>query len=172
MRENSLGLATLREKPSLARMGTAGERRDTAPDLVSDEEDECPAFGFLRGIRDRALSLELRFANGNSQAFPYSWLGPVKYDPSAGLLLKFVGDLVYLVLLEGSNLNALVKGAISLYDRGIQRNRVTWCREMTRLEVEKSGNGEVTIERIRLTSHRADEEPPGVEWLKPFADRQ
>ena len=70
-----------------------------------------------------------------------------------------MGDLVYLVLLEGSNLNALVNGSVSLYDRGIQRHRVTWVREMTRQQVEKAGDGEVTIERIRILSHRPDEEP-------------
>jgi hypothetical protein len=47
-------------------------------------------------------------------------------------LLKFVGDLVYLMLLEGSKLNALVNGCINLYDQGIQRHRVTWVQEMTR----------------------------------------
>ena len=90
---------------------------------MDSDEEECLAFGYLRGIRDQALSLEFRFANGNREAFPYSWLGPATYNPSAGLLLKFVGDLIYLVLLEGSNLNALVNGAVSLYDRGIQRHR-------------------------------------------------
>jgi hypothetical protein len=27
--------------------------------------------------------------------FPYSWLGPWRYNPSEGLLLKFSGDVVY-----------------------------------------------------------------------------
>jgi hypothetical protein len=40
-------------------------------------------------------------------------------------LLRFVGDLVYLVLLEGPNLNALTNNAVSLYARGILRHRVT-----------------------------------------------
>ena len=95
----------------------------------------------------------------------------MKYNPSAGLLLKFTGDLIYLVLIEGSNLNAPVKGAVSLYDRGIQRHRVTWVREMSRAEREKAAEREVTIERIHLLSHRPDEEPKGVEWLEAFLDR-
>ena len=78
--------------------GRAGQPRPASPldrvaaAEVDSEEEECVAFGYLRGIRDRALSLELRLANGNRQAFPYSWLGPMAYNPSAGLLLKFVGD--------------------------------------------------------------------------------
>ena len=138
-----------------------------AADADADEE-ECACFGYLRGIRDQALSLEFRFANGNREAFPYSWLGPATYNPSAGLLLKFVGDLVYLVLLEGSNLNAVVNGAVSLYDRGIQRHRITWVREMTRQQAQQAADGEVTVERIRILSHRPDEEPQGVAWLQPF----
>jgi hypothetical protein len=112
--------------------------------------------------------IEFRLANGNSQAFPYSWLGPVTYNPSAGLLLKFVGDQVYLVLIEGSNLNAPVNGATTLNERGVQRQRVVWVREMSAREVEKAREGEIVIERIRLLAHRADETPLGVEWLKPF----
>ena len=34
-----------------------------------------------------------------------AWLGPWQYNPSEGLLLKFSGDLVYLVLIRGSNLD-------------------------------------------------------------------
>src|SRR6266849_4859790 len=120
MSDNSLDLLSMRSKTGLARAVSPGERRGAPPDPASEDEEECPAFGYLRGIRDRALSLEFRFASGNSEAFPYSWLGPMKYNPSAGLLLKFTGDLVYLVLIEGSNLNALANAAVNLYDRGIQ----------------------------------------------------
>jgi hypothetical protein len=159
-------LLTLRGKSGMARSVSPAEQHGVAE--PAGDEDECRAFGYLRGIRDRALALELRFANGNSESFPYTWLGPVRYDPSAGLLLKFVGDLVYQVLLDGSNLNALVNNSVSLYDRGILRHRVTWVREMTRQEVQKAGEGEVTVERIHTVSYRPDEEPTNVEWLEPF----
>jgi hypothetical protein len=169
MKDNSMDLLALR--------GRVGQPRPASPldragfvETDSDEE-ECLGFGYLRGIRDRGLSLELRFADGNRVAYPYSWLGPMTYNPSAGILLKFVGDLVYLVLLEGSNLNALVNDSVNLYDRGIQRHRVTWVREMTRQQLEKAGEADVTIERIRALSHRPDEEPQQVEWLQPFLGR-
>lgn len=160
-------LLTLRGKGGMARGATTAEQHKPSVE-VAEEEEDCLAFGYLRGIRDRAQSLEFRFANNNRQAFPYGWLGPVQYNPSAGIMLKFVGDLVYYVLIEGSNLNLLVGGAISLYDRGILRHRVTWVREMTRHEVQKAGEGEVTVERIHTLSCRPDEEPKGVEWLTPF----
>lgn len=164
---DSLELLRNRAKEAQTQPGTTVDRNHKP---AEEDEEACAAFGYLRGIRDRALSLECRFANGNSKAFPYSWLGPSTYNPSAGLLLKFVGDLIYLVLLEGSNLNALVNNAVSLYDRGILRHRVCWVREMTRPELQKAREGEVMVERIRVISHRPDEEPQGAEWLAPFRE--
>ena len=55
-------------------------------------EGSCAAFGYLRGIRDASSSIEFRLRSGNSMWFPYSWLGPWRYNPSEGLLLKFSGD--------------------------------------------------------------------------------
>lgn len=156
-------LLTLRKDAA----GTApAAARVASPEL--QEEEECLAFGYLRGIRDQARSIEFRFANNNRQAFPYGWLGPTQYNPSAGILLKFVGDLVYYVLIEGSNLNQLVGGATNLYDRGILRHRVTWVREMTRPDLAKAGEGEATVEHIRTATCRPDEEPKDVAWLEPF----
>jgi hypothetical protein len=84
---------------------------------VEAEELEASggAFGYLRGIRDHASAVEFRFRDGNSTWFPYAWLGTWRYNPSEGLLLKFSGDLVYLVLIRGSNLaKPLNDGAINL----------------------------------------------------------
>ena len=169
MNDKTLELLTLRGKGNVPRPAPDSNRGNAAADPNSDEDD-CRAFGYLRGIRDRALSIEFRFVDGRSLAFPYTWLGTMKYDPSAGLLLQFTGDQIYLVLLEGSNLNALVNGSVSLYDRGIQRHRVTWVREMTKQDAAKAGQGEVTVERIRTVSYRSDEEPKGVKWLEPFQE--
>jgi len=167
MSATSLDLLSLRAKQRLASGAAAATAQQSVPAEAATDEAECPAFGYLRGIRDRALSLEFRLASGNSRAFPYNWLGPTLYDPSAGLLLTFVGDRIYLVLLEGSNLNLLVGGVTNLFDRGILRHRITWVREMTRQALAKAREEEVTVERIRMVSHRPDEEP-NAEWLAPF----
>lgn len=58
----------------------------------------------------------------------------------------------------------------NLYQRGIQRHRVTWIREMTGQQVGKAGPGEVTIEHIRTLSHRHDEEPTSIAWLESFRE--
>ncbi len=167
MNDRTLELLNLRGKGNASRPTGDANQGNAASDPNADEE-ECRAFGYLRGIRDRALSIEFRFANGRSQAFPYHWLGPMLYNPSVGLLLKFTGDEITLVLLEGSNLNALVNGSVSLYDWGILRHRVTWVREMTKQDAATAREGEVAVHRIRMHSYPHGERPKGVGWLETF----
>ena len=72
--------------------------------------------------------------------------------------------------IQGSNLNAVVNDGANLYQRGIQRHRITWVREMTGQQVAKAAAGEVTVERILTLSHRPDEELAGIAWLEPFRE--
>jgi hypothetical protein len=114
-------------------------------------EASCGAFGYLRGLRDASAAVEFRFRDGNSIWFPYSWLGNWQYNPSEGLLLKFSGDLVYLVLIKGSNLDRpLNEGAINLTHAGLQRQRVLWVREMNEEEIRQVGEKGPTIDTIEL----------------------
>ena len=127
-------------------------------------KSSCGAFGYLRGIRDQATSVEFRFRNGNSTWFPYGWMGPWQYNPSEGLLLKFSGDLVYLVLIQGSNLHKPVKeGAINLTHAGLQRHRVLWIREMSEEEIRQVGEMGPTIDSIEVAEFESHAELK--EWL-------
>jgi hypothetical protein len=118
----------------------------------------CKAFGYLRGIRDSATSIEFRFLNGNSTWFPYSLMGTWKYNPSEGLLLKFSGDLVYVVLIRGSNLDKpLNEGAIDLIHAGLQRHRVLWIREMTKEEIRQVGETGPSIDSIEIAEFDAND---------------
>lgn len=127
-------------------------------------EASCAAFGYLRGIREQAAAVEFRFRDGNSMWFPYGWLGTWQHNPSEGLLLKFSGDLVYLVLIRGSNLDQPLKeGAIDLIRGGLQRHRVLWLGEMTDEDIKRVGETGPTIDRIEVAefeSHAALKE-----WL-------
>jgi hypothetical protein len=139
----------------------------TSPEKESEVEGveaSCGAFGYLRGIRDQSSAVELRFRDGNSTWFPYSWLGTWQYNPSEGLLLKFSGDLVYLVLIRGSNLNQpLNEGAINLTHAGLQRHRVLWVREMTAEEIRKVGETGPTIDSIEVAEFESNDDLK--EWL-------
>jgi hypothetical protein len=131
-------------------------------------ESSCAAFGYLRGLRDTSASVEFRLRNGNSVWFPYHLLGPWQYDPSEGLLLKFSGDLMYLVLIRGSNLDKpLSDGSINLTHAGLQRHRVLWVREMSREEIERVGESAPTIDSIEIGEFTSHDERTA--WLKNVA---
>src|SRR5689334_3505558 len=55
----------------------------TAPASVAADPEElsCPAYTYLRGAHERALQVEFRLLTGNSEFFPYSLLGPWRYNP-------------------------------------------------------------------------------------------
>jgi len=134
------------------------------------EEGEASggAFGYLRGLRDATAAVEFRFRDGNSFWFPYSWLGNWQYNPSEGLMLKFSGDIVYLVLIRGSNLDKpLNEGAINLTHAGLQRHRVLWIREMAPEEIRQVGEKAPTIDSIELAEFETHDALK--EWLKKKA---
>lgn len=131
-------------------------------------EGSCAAFGYLRGIRDRAEAIEVRFLNGNSTWFPYNWLGNWQFNPSDGLLLKFSGDVVYLVLIRGSNLDQpLVDTSTNLTSSGLQRHRIVWMREMTEEEIRQVGETGPTIDSIQVEEFESQEALK--EWLQQKA---
>jgi hypothetical protein len=135
---------------------------------IEGVEAKCEAFGYLRGLRDASASVEFRFRNGNSTWFSYGLLGSWQYNPSEGLLLKFCGDLVYLVLIRGSNLDKpLTEGAINLTHAGLQRHRVLWIREMTEDEIERVGESGPTIDSIEIGEFATYEDRR--EWIKKKA---
>ena len=129
----------------------------SAASITESDETESRCFGFLRGVRDRALMLEFqREKEGDSVAFPYSWLGPSHYHPSRGILLVFTGDETFGVRIRGRNLNMPIEG-ISLYDRGILRHRVTFIREVHGADSHGADKNECVVERIEIVRITTDE---------------
>jgi hypothetical protein len=127
-------------------------------------EASCAAFGYLRGIREQANAVEFRFRDGNSMWFPYNLMGPWQHNPSEGLLLKFSGDLMYVVLIRGSNLDRpLNEGSINLTRGGLQRHRVLWLREMTEEDIKQVGDTGPTIDSIEVAGFESHDALK--EWL-------
>jgi hypothetical protein len=137
--------------------------------VKDDAEESCPAFGFLRGLDARALALEFRLRTGDSEWFAYSCLVSWRFNPSVGLLLKFTtGDVASLVLIRGSNLDAPVGHAqVNLTDRGLQRHRIVYVREMDEVELRRAREGEPSIDHIDIAEFETAEEQR--EWLKARA---
>jgi hypothetical protein len=152
----------LRRKPGASGLDAYLKRKEPETD---NSVAACKAFGYLRGIRDTATSVEFRLRDGNSMFFPYGMMGPWKYNPSEGLLLKFSGDVVYLVLIRGSNLaKPLNDGAINLTQAGLQRHRILWIAEMTEEEIQQVGESGPTIDSITIAEFETQEELR--EWLR------
>ena len=106
--------------------------------LLSGFTDYSFSVGGLSLLNRQQRQGEFRFRDGNSIWFPYNWLGSWQHNPSEGLLLKFTGDVVTLVLIRGSNLDAPVGQAqVNLTDRGLQRHRIVFVREMDEAELRR-----------------------------------
>lgn len=121
------------------------------------------AFGYLRSPQEQAAAIEFRFQGGNSIWLSYHWLGCWHYNPSEGLLLKFSGDLVYLVLLRGSNLDRPIKGGSTSLAAGLQQHRVLWVREMAEEEAQQIGDAGPTIDSIEVAEFES--QAALKEWL-------
>jgi hypothetical protein len=132
------------------------------------EEGSCAAFGYLRGLHERSLGVEMRFRSGNRDWHPYSLLGSWRFNPSVGMLLKFTSDVVTLVLIRGSNLDQPTDaGGVDLIERGIGRQRVLWVREMEAEEIRQLGKREPIVDGIKIASFQSQED---VEtWTSRFA---
>jgi hypothetical protein len=105
-----------------------------------------PGFGWLRGIRDTAIMLEIRHRDGHITAFNYNMLDQADFDPSDGITLHF-GKLGVRII--GRNLNAEARPHLRLFE-GITRRRVSWIQvadEPTAIEARK---GATVIEEVEV----------------------
>ncbi|QDT53876.1 hypothetical protein Pan44_19020 [Caulifigura coniformis] len=131
------------EADILARFRPKGDV-GTAPSDPEGAIDDHVAFGWLRGLRDRAIALELRRRNGNITALPYAYLQKIEFNPSQGLFLTFAGDRFKI---EGRNLNAEVKPGVKLFE-GLCRHKVTFIQESPQLDQFSDDDRLVVIDSI------------------------
>jgi hypothetical protein len=134
------------------------------PQTVEASEPSSNAFGFPRNANESVAAVEFRLRSGNSIWLSYHWLGTWQYNPSEGLLLRFCGDLTYLVLIRGSNLDRPLKDGGLTLASGLQQHRVLWVREMTEEEVQEIGDSGPTIGSIEVTEFESHKELK--EWLR------
>ena len=122
---------------------TAAPVRDEAE---MDAVDDLGVFGYLRGVRDRAVMLELRKKDGSVTAFGYGWLERIEFDPTDGITLRFAGQTVKIV---GRNLNVETRPNVRLLD-GLVRHRVPWIREAAGTELSAASRSDSIIEEIQI----------------------
>jgi len=111
----------------------------------SEALEEFAAFGILRGIRDRAIMLELRRKDGSITAIGYGYLERAEYDPADGITLHVPGQKIRL---RGRNLNVEIRPGVRLFE-SIARHKVAWVREADHRESMMAGDGETIIDSIQ-----------------------
>jgi hypothetical protein len=124
----------------------AGRNGEQGPEVTGegDAAEDLGAFGWLRGVRDRSIMLELRKKSGNVTAIGYGWIERIEFDPSEGITLYALGQKFRI---NGRNLNAEVRPAIRLFE-GICRHRVPWIMESTQGGSVAAAKGTTIIEAI------------------------
>lgn len=111
---------------------------------IQEPDDDLGAFGWARGIKDRAIMLELRKRTGDVVAIGYSFIERIDFDPSEGITIHTLGKRISIT---GSNLSAEVRPGVSLL-AGLCRHRVPWIQESP-LNLAADGTLQLTsIDRI------------------------
>jgi hypothetical protein len=121
-----------------------GENANSREDDDAEVTEDLVSFGWLRGVRDRACSLELRKKTGNIVAIGYSYIEKQEFDPSEGITLHALGQKIRI---KGRNLNAEMRPSMRLFE-GICRHKVPFVREADE-PMEMSADSKATVvERI------------------------
>ena len=120
-------------------------RSTTEPDDPLLETEDLGAFGWLRGLRERAVMLELRHKSGNVTAIAYVMIEKLEFNPSDGITIHALGQRFRL---QGRNLNTEARPQVRLF-QGLTRHRVPWIQEADEPARIESTSGTV-IERIEV----------------------
>jgi hypothetical protein len=121
-----------------------GRRIDDPLPLETEGLEEFGAFGALRGLRERAVMLELRRKTGEVRALGYAWLESAEFDPAGVIVLRILGREHRLF---GRNLNRELRPGLRLFEC-LVRHRVVWVREADRVDDLTAGPDRPVIERI------------------------
>jgi hypothetical protein len=113
------------------------------------EEEQDPVidnwgFGWLRGMREVALCLEIRHRDGQISAFSYATMDRAEFDPSDGITLHFGSKTVKIV---GRNLNVEARPNVRLFN-GILRRRIPWIQVADEPTALKAPKDATVIERV------------------------
>ena len=113
---------------------------------ATDADEDLGSFGWLRGMRERSVMLELRHKDGNITAIGYAYIEKMEFDPSADITLHALGKVIKI---QGRNLNAEVRPNSRLF-QGLTKHRVPWIQaadEPANLDALPTGT---VIERIEV----------------------
>lgn len=106
--------------------------------------DDLGVFGWLRGVRDRAVMLELRKSPADILAVDYGGL-EIEFDASVGITILTM--TARKIVIKGRNLNAEIRPNVRLFE-GITRHRVPWIMISDRAARLQDDRNDIVIESI------------------------
>jgi hypothetical protein len=118
---------------------------EATAEVEDDLSDDLISFGWLRGTRDQAIMLQVRYRNGTIEAFPYALLSFAQFKRSEGIWLCFGTKTIRII---GRNLDAECRPNLRLFD-GIMRRRVPWIQEADEPSAMNAPKGALVIEEVR-----------------------
>jgi uncharacterized protein YlzI (FlbEa/FlbD family) len=121
---------------------------EAPPDALTPEGEDAESFGcfgWLRGVRDRTVALELRQKSGRILAINVAFIGKMEYEPSTGIVLHCGGG--QFVRIKGRNLNSEIRPNVRLF-QGLSRFRVPFIQEADRAASLQAGKDTVVVESI------------------------
>ncbi|GJM45213.1 MAG: hypothetical protein DHS20C21_20550 [Gemmatimonadota bacterium] len=90
-----------------------------APAKVHPISGEVECFGIAKANRMAPAMLVLKQKNGNQKALMYSYLVEINFDPSEGIVMKYVS---HSVTIKGRHLGAI-------FERLVE-HRISWMQEV------------------------------------------
>lgn len=103
---------------------------ETILERATDEDVESfPSFAVLRGVRERAVCVELRKKTGETIALPNGMIHRFEFDASNTIKLNCADGLI--VTMTGTNLSAPIRPGLSLFS-ALARYIVPWVCEAER----------------------------------------
>lgn len=128
---------------------------DAPPDAPAENGEDAESFGsfgFIRGVRDRAIALELRQKTGRILAVNYAFIGKFEFDPAIGITLHCGNQLIRI---KGRNLNGEIRPNVRLF-QGITRFRVPWIQEAERAISIQASKDAVVVGTAPCAAYKID----------------
>ena len=113
---------------------------------ATEADDDLGSFGWLRGMRERSVMLELRHKDGNITAIGYAYIEKMDFDPSAGITLHALGKVIRI---QGRHLNTELRPNVRLF-QGLTKHRVPWIQAADEPARQDTSPVSTIVERIEV----------------------
>jgi len=112
----------------------------------AETTEDFGCFGWLRGVRERAVMLELRKKDGSILAIAYAYIERIEFDPTNGIAIHANGRTIRI---KGRHLNGEARPTVRLFE-GLTRHRVPWVGEAGHEEIGQRQDATPVVDAIEI----------------------